>query len=41
MELIFCKKNAEKRKEWLSTYDPDNVMVYDRPAIGYKEFVDR
>ena len=41
MELIFSKKNAEKRKEWLSTYDPDLVMVYDRPVIGYKEFVDK
>ena len=41
MKLIFCKKNADKRKDWLARYDPDAAMEYDRPVIGYKEFVDR
>jgi len=36
MELIFSKKKAEERKQWLSTFDPNIVMVYDRPRVRYK-----
>lgn len=36
MELIFSKKKIEERKVWLSGYDPNVIMVYDRPRIRYK-----
>lgn len=41
MELIFSKKKVEQRKEWLGQYDPNTMMLYDRPKIRYKEFVDK
>lgn len=30
IDLVFNKKKAEKRKEWLAHYDPNLVMAYDR-----------
>ena len=39
--LAFSKKKIEDRKVWLGGYDPQNIMVYSRMPVRYKEFVDR
>ena len=41
IQLVFSKKNIEKRKDWLANYDPDVVMPYDRNSVRYKEFIDK
>lgn len=41
IELIFSKKKIEDRKAWLSGYDPNVTMIYNRSRIRYKEFVDK
>jgi DNA topoisomerase II len=39
--LVFNKKKAEHRKEWLSTYDPNAVLPYDRSSVTYRDFINK
>lgn len=41
MDLAFNKKQADARKEWLSTYDRQNVLDYTTRNVSYEEFVDK
>ena len=41
IDLVFNKKKAENRKEWLSTYDPDAVLPYDSPTVTYNDFINK
>jgi DNA topoisomerase-2 len=36
IELVFSRKKVEDRKTWLGNFNPEIVMVYDRPKIRYK-----
>lgn len=33
IKMVFDLKNEDKRKEWLLTYDPNDVLAYDASAI--------
>ena len=39
LDLVFNKKRADDRKEWLGSYNKDAVLDTSRPEITYKEFV--
>ena len=41
IDLVFNKKKAEKRKEWLATYDPNLVLDYNTEAIRYMDFINK
>jgi DNA topoisomerase-2 len=32
---------ADDRKNWLTTYNPDNAMDFDFKEIRYKDFIDK
>lgn len=37
----FAKDESDQRKEWLSLYDKNNVLEYNKPKITYTEFIDK
>ncbi len=39
LDLAFNKKRADDRKDWLSKYDRQNVLNYDKEAITFEEFI--
>eukprot|EP01022_Parablepharisma_sp_SALTPOND_P022414 TRINITY_DN454_c0_g1_i1.p1 TRINITY_DN454_c0_g1~~TRINITY_DN454_c0_g1_i1.p1 ORF type:complete len:1487 (+),score=235.64 TRINITY_DN454_c0_g1_i1:2224-6684(+) len=39
--MAFGKKNAEKRKDWLNTYEEGTGINYNQKTIRYKEFVNK
>ena len=41
IDLAFNKKRADDRKEWLATYDKENVLDYSNLNVDYKTFIDR
>lgn len=41
LEMVFGKKNANRRKEWLEDYDEDLAVDHKRDEISYREFVDQ
>jgi len=41
MNLAFSKDKADSRKDWLKTYNPDNVCDSNSEQITHKTFVDR
>lgn len=41
MELAFNKKRADDRKEWLATYNRQNVLDYMDRTVSYEDFVDK
>ena len=42
IKLAFAKALADKRKEWLETYDPVNTFVdHSQPTLRYKDFVNK
>jgi len=38
--LAFDEKYADDRKVWLSNYDKNNILEYDKTNITYTEFID-
>ena len=41
MNLAFLKDQADSRKDWLKTYDPDRVIDSNSEKITHKTFVDK
>ena len=42
IDMAFNKKFADKRKEWLTTYDPVNTFVdHSVNTLRYKDFVNK
>ena len=41
MDLVFNKKRADDRKDWLGKYDKQAVLCPDTASISYTDFVDR
>lgn len=39
IELAFNKKLADSRKEWLSTYNRDEVLDYKNPTVTHRDFI--
>eukprot|EP01022_Parablepharisma_sp_SALTPOND_P023410 TRINITY_DN493_c0_g1_i1.p1 TRINITY_DN493_c0_g1~~TRINITY_DN493_c0_g1_i1.p1 ORF type:complete len:1278 (-),score=243.32 TRINITY_DN493_c0_g1_i1:3837-7670(-) len=39
--MAFGKKHAEKRKDWINSYQEGTYIDYNQPQIRYKDFVDR
>ena len=41
IDMVFNKKRAEDRKDWLMQYNKDNFLDTEKTEITYNEFVDR
>jgi len=41
IDLLFNKKKADQRKEWLQTYDKDAYIDHSLSTIRYKDFFDK
>ena len=41
IELLFDKKKADDRKEWLKTYSLDSNLDFNIREIRYKDFIDK
>ena len=41
MDLVFNKRRADDRKDWLGNYDKKSVLCPDTAEISYSDFVDR
>lgn len=41
IDLAFNKKRADNRKEWLMSYNKDDVLDYSRMNVKYEEFVNK
>lgn len=41
IDMVFNKTRADDRKEWLSSYDPNNTLDTTQPQISYKDFIDK
>ena len=43
IDLVFSKKKADERKEWLAHYNPDDIIEFtrDMKIVSYKDFVDK
>ena len=41
IDMVFNKKRAEDRKEWLSNYDRDTFLNTDLPSVTYTEFINQ
>ena len=39
--MVFNKKRADDRKEWLSNYSRGNFLDTNKEQIPYEEFIDR
>jgi len=39
--MAFGKKNAEKRKDWINSFQEGTYMDYNKKLVRYKEFVDK
>lgn len=37
----FDKDESDQRKNWLSLYDKNDILEYNKPKVTYSEFVDR
>lgn len=38
IDLMFNKKRADDRKQWLQTYNPDNALDHSIKQLRYKDF---
>lgn len=40
---MFSKKKADERKEWLSHYNPDDIIEFTQSikSLSYHDFVDK
>jgi DNA topoisomerase II len=41
IDLVFNKKRADDRKEWLEQYNRQSYMDTNKPLVSYEEFIDR
>ena len=41
MDLAFSKKLSDKRKEWLSSYNRDEVLDYKTEEVTHKDFINK
>jgi len=41
IDMVFNKKRADDRKEWLSEFDRTSFLDTSRPAIRYKDFINK
>ena len=41
IDMVFNKKRADDRKDWLETYDRDAYLDTNKQTVSYKEFVDK
>lgn len=41
IDLAFNKKRADNRKEWLMSYDKNNVLDYTKTDVKYEDFVNK
>jgi DNA topoisomerase-2 len=41
IDMVFNKKRANHRKEWLSNYDRKNFLDTSNPFISYKDFINK
>jgi len=41
IDMVFNKKRADDRKEWLKLYDRDAYLDTSNPCVSYEEFIDR
>ena len=39
IDLVFNKKKADDRKEWLSTYQPDRNVDHSIKELRYRDFI--
>jgi DNA topoisomerase-2 len=41
IDMVFNKKRADDRKDWLETYDRNAYLDTNKQTVSYKEFVDK
>lgn len=41
IDMVFNKKRAEDRKEWLKNYDREAYLDTSNPTVSYEEFINR
>jgi len=41
IDMVFNKKRADDRKDWLETYDRNAYLDTNKKTVSYKEFVDK
>ena len=41
IDMVFNKKRADDRKDWLEKYDRDSFVDTSKPEITYEEFIDK
>jgi DNA topoisomerase-2 len=41
IDLVFNKKKAEDRKQWLANFDPNNVLDSNGNELRYEEFINK
>ena len=41
LKLGFDKKKADERKEWLQTYDRQDILDHTNPIVTYEDFIDK
>ena len=41
IDMVFNKKRADDRKEWLNQYDRDSYLDTSNPLINYEEFINK
>lgn len=41
LTMAFDEERADDRKEWLSNYDKNDILEYDKQSITFSEFIDK
>jgi len=41
IDMAFAKKNSDMRKEWLKSYDKEDVITQDQKEVLYSDFIDK
>ena len=41
IDMVFNKKRANDRKEWLNQYDRNSYLDTSNPLINYEEFINK
>jgi DNA topoisomerase-2 len=41
IDMVFNKKRADDRKQWLAGYNRDSYLDTNTPAVSYEQFIDR
>ena len=40
IDMVFNKKRADDRKDWLANYDRESYLDTSKPTVSFKEFID-